>query len=286
MSWRFLTALLGLSVVACCADLRAGSIPATRAPRLQSAAVVVQDQRTGEFLLAKHAGTPAPIASITKLMTAMVVLDAKLGLDEVISIDDADKDRLRHSRSHLPVGTLLTRGEALQLALMASENRAAHALARTYPGGVVWAVAAMNRKARALGLAHTRFEDPTGLSENNLSSAQDLALLVESACEYPEIRDLTTQKELVIRNGRKRLRFTNTNALVRSSRWTIGLSKTGYIEEAGRCLVMQTQLAQRPYLIVLLNSTGTNSRLADANRIKQWIEGTPSAKKSRRRRSR
>jgi serine-type D-Ala-D-Ala endopeptidase (penicillin-binding protein 7) len=235
----------------------------------------VQDQRTGEFLLAKQAETAMPIASITKLMTAMVVLDAKLRMDEVITIDSADIDTLRHSHSHLPVGTKLTRRDAMLIALMASENRAAYALGRTYPGGVHALVIAMNEKARSLGLSETRFDDPTGLSDRNISSAQDLSKLVDTACRYPEICAFTTTTETTIQHGRKQLHFVNTNALVRNPRWQIGLSKTGYIEEGGRCLVMQTQMGQRPVLIVLLNSTGKNTRLADANRIKTWMEGTP-----------
>jgi len=278
MASRFVTAVLGLLLFNH-ADIFAWSIPSTRAPKLGSAAALVQDQRTGEFLLAKQAETAMPIASITKLMTAMVVLDAKLRMDEVITIKDADIDTLRHSHSHLPVGTQLTRREALLIALMASENRAAHALGRTYPGGVHALVNAMNEKARVLGLSETRFDDPTGLSDRNVSSAQDLSRLADMACRYPEICAFTTTAEVNLQHGRRRLHFINTNALVRDPRWQIGLSKTGYIEEGGRCLVMQTQLGQRPVLIVLLNSTGKNTRFADANRIKTWVEGSGSSEK-------
>jgi serine-type D-Ala-D-Ala endopeptidase (penicillin-binding protein 7) len=283
MASRFVAAVLGLFLTCVPADVFAGSIPSTRVPRLGSAAVLVQDQRTGEFLLAKQTETAMPIASITKLMTAIVVLDAKLRMDEVITIESADIDMLRHSHSHMPVGTQLTRRDAMLIALMASENRSAHALGRTYPGGVPALVAAMNEKARALGLDETRFDDPTGLSDRNVSSAQDLSRLVDTACRYPEICAFTTTAEATLQHGRKRLHFVNTNALVRNPRWQIGLSKTGYIEEGGRCLVMQTQLGQRPVLIVLLNSTGKNTRLADANRIKTWMEGSskPSEKISK-----
>jgi D-alanyl-D-alanine endopeptidase (penicillin-binding protein 7) len=185
----------------------------------------------------------------------------------------------------LPVGTRLTRRDALLLALMASENRAARALGRTFPGGIIALVSAMNEKARVLELSEARFEDPAGLSDGNVSSARDLIRLVDMACRYPLICAYSTQAEMTLQNGRKQLHFVNTNALVRNNRWQIGLSKTGYIEEGGRCLVMQTQLAQRPILIVLLNSTGKNTRLADANRIKQWMEGSQSAPKPRKQRA-
>jgi len=282
MASRFVTAVLGLFLICCSVDLNAASIPSSRVPKLHSAAAIVQDQRTGEFLLSKKAETAMPIASITKLMTAMVVLDSKLDMDQVITIEEADKDMLRHSRSHLPVGTQLTRREALLIALMASENRAAHALGRTYPGGVSAVVRAMNEKARVLGLSETKFDDPTGLSDLNVSSAQDLSRLADIACHYPQICAFSTQPEVTLQYRRKRLRFVNTNTLVRNPRWQIGLSKTGYIEEGGRCLVMQTLVAQRPVLIVLLNSTGKNTRFADAKRIKDWMENSGSPKKAKK----
>jgi serine-type D-Ala-D-Ala endopeptidase (penicillin-binding protein 7) len=282
MASRFMTAVLGLFSICFAVNLHAGSIPSAPAPKLRSAAFIVQDQRTGEFLLAKQAETAMPIASITKLMTAMVILDAKLNMDATITIEESDIDILRHSHSHLPVGMRLTRREALRIALMASENRAAHALGRTYPGGVRALIHAMNEKARSLGLNETRFDDPTGLSDKNISSAQDLSRLVDMACRYPEICAFSTQQDVILQHGKKRLRFVNTNALVRNPHWQIGLSKTGYIEEGGRCLVMQTLLAQRPVLIVLLNSTGKNTRLADANRIKQWMEKSESSEKAQK----
>jgi D-alanyl-D-alanine endopeptidase (penicillin-binding protein 7) len=230
------------------------------------------DQGTGECLLSKRADVAAPIASITKLMTAMVVLDARLDMEESITIEEEDKDLLRHSHSHLPVGACMSRRQTMLIALLASENRAAHALGRTYPGGVHAAVRAMNEKAQSLNLKETRFVDPTGLSEMNVSSAQDLSRLVDAASRYSLIREFSTTPETTLQTGRKKIRFTNTNALVRNKKWDIGLSKTGYIEESGRCLVMQTHLAQRPILIVLLNSRGKNTRIADANRIREWIE--------------
>lgn len=261
------------------------AIDATRAPQklvLRSASAWVEDQRTGELLVQKHAKAILPIASITKLMTAMVVLDAQMNLQEVITIETDDVDMLRHSRSRLPVGMQLTREDALLLALMASENRAAHALGRTYPGGLDAFVSAMNAKARSLGLTQMRFEDPTGLYRGNASSARDLARMVDAAHQYHLIRDFSTREAAAIHSGSRTLHFRNTNQLVRSSRWQIGLSKTGFIDEAGRCLVMQAQVGKRPLLIVLLDSQGKMTRVGDANRIKQWVEGPPPARKTRR----
>ncbi|WP_243383443.1 serine hydrolase [Geothrix alkalitolerans] len=239
---------------------------------LKSASALVLDQATGQALIEKQAGAIQPIASLTKLMTAMVLLDARLDPQEMLTITREDMDMLRHSRSRLPVGTHLPREQALLLALLASENRAAHALGRTFPGGLSAFVDAMNAKAKALGLEAARFEDPTGLSAGNVATAHDLARIMEAAYRYPEIRDFTTRPETTLQSGRRRIQFPNTNALVRSPRWNIGLSKTGYIEEAGRCLVMQAMLANRPVLIVLLDSWGKYSRLGDANRIKSWLE--------------
>lgn len=265
-------AILGLLTVAGSVPLRGGSPKAPSRLMLRSASALVLDQRTGQALVEKQAEAVMPIASITKLMTAMVVLDANLNMQEPLVIENGDKDMIRHSRSRLPVGTCLTRGEALGLALMSSENRAAHAVGRSFPGGVEACVKAMDAKAQALGLTETRFEDPAGLSSGNVSSAQDLARLVNAAYQYPQIREYTTRTEATIRSGRRTLQFINTNALVRGHRWQIGLSKTGFITEAGQCLVMQAMLAERPVLIVLLDSWGKYSRLGDANRIKQWIE--------------
>jgi serine-type D-Ala-D-Ala endopeptidase (penicillin-binding protein 7) len=256
-------------------------IKAVRAPQnlvLRSASALVEDQRTGECLVQKRADAILPIASITKLMTAMVVLDANMNLQESITITSEDVDTLRHSRSNLPVNTSITRGNALLLALMASENRAAHALGRTYPGGIGTFVAAMNAKARSLGLVETRFEDPTGISSGNTSTARDLARMVDAAYHYHHIREATTCKETMIRLGHRTVQFHNTNRLIRNPRWQIGLSKTGFIDEAGRCLVMQLQLAKRPLLIVLLDAQGKLTRYGDANRIKKWIEGSPAVR--------
>jgi serine-type D-Ala-D-Ala endopeptidase (penicillin-binding protein 7) len=233
------------------------SVGVIRTPQnldLRSASVLVEDQRTGEFLIQKRAAAVVPIASITKLMTAMVVLDAQMDLKESLIIKPEDVDTLRHSRSRLPVGASITREEALLLALMASENRAAHVLGRTYPGGLDAFVMAMNAKAKSLGLAETRFDDPTGLSSGNVSSARNLAEMVNAAHNYRLIREFSTCDEAVIRLGRRTQAFHNTNRLVRSPRWQIGLSKTGFIDEAGRCLVMQAHVAKRPVLIVLLDA--------------------------------
>jgi D-alanyl-D-alanine endopeptidase (penicillin-binding protein 7) len=265
IQWMGILCCVGLSV------LQAASRPPAKLS-LKSASALVLDQATGQALIEKQAGAVQPIASLTKLMTAMVLLDARLDPQEMLTITRDDMDMLRHSRSRLPVGTRLPREQALLLALLASENRAAHALGRTFPGGLTAFVEAMNTKARTLGLEETKFEDPTGLSAGNVASAHDLARIMDAAYRYPEIRDFTTRPETTIQSGRRSIQFPNTNALVRSPRWNIGLSKTGYIEEAGRCLVMQAMLANRPVLIILLDSWGKYSRLGDANRIKSWLE--------------
>lgn len=249
---------------------------------IRSAAALVADQQTGQPLYQKQAEAVVPIASITKLMTAMVVLDTQSDLQKTITIEPEDVDTVRHSGSHLPVRTRLTREEALLLALMSSENRAAHALGRTHPGGLKAFVAAMNAKAVCLGLTDTRFDEPTGLSSGNVSSARDLARMVDAAYGYPLIREFTTRDEAMIRSGRHTLGFRNINRLIRNDRWQIGLSKTGFISEAGSCLVMQAHVAQRAVVIVLLDAQGKLTRFADANRIKQWLEGPPSAQRKKR----
>ena len=246
--------------------------PASQKLVLRSPFALVEDQQTGEVLIQKNAGAVVPIASITKLMTAMVTIDAQLDLQESIVIGQEDVDTLRHSHSRLPVGTCLSRREALLLTLMASENRAAAALSRTYPGGREPFVAAMNAKAVNLGLTETNFNDPTGLSSGNVSSARDLVRMADTAYQYPLIRECTTCEEAIIISGCRKLAFHNTNQLIRSSQWQIGLSKTGYIDEAGRCLVMQAYVAHRPLMIVLLDARGKQTRVGDANRIKQWFD--------------
>ena len=243
-----------------------------RAPALKSQAALVVDQDSGEILLGKNADSTLPIASLTKLMTAIVTLDADLDPEEFVTIAKADVDRLKGSRSRLQVGTTLTRDDMLHLALMASENRAASAVANSYPGGKDACVLAMNLKAQLLGMSGTRFEDGTGLSGRNVSTAQDLAKLVQAAHAYPKIREFTTSTSYQVKIGRRMMRFGNTNNLTRSSRWEIGLSKTGYIAEAGRCLVMQVTLSGRSIIIVLLDSWGKYTRVGDATRIRQWLE--------------
>jgi D-alanyl-D-alanine endopeptidase (penicillin-binding protein 7) len=214
-----------------------------------------------------------PIASITKLMTAMVTLDAKLDLSELVMITDDDVDALKHTSSRLKVGTMLTRDDLLHLALMASENRAASALSRAYPGGHPAFIQAMNRKAVELGMNSTHFLDSTGLNQGNVSTAEDLAKMVTAAYRYPLIQQYTTDTEHVVRsNSGRMLQFRNSNGLVRSDDWQIDVSKTGYIQEAGRCLVMQARISATPIVIVLLDSWGKYTRIADANRIKKWVE--------------
>ncbi len=245
---------------------------------LKSSVALVVDQDTNEVLVNKNSMAVLPIASITKLMTAVVTLEAHQPLSDLLTITDADIDTEKGSRSRLTVGTQLTRGEMLHLALMSSENRAANALARHYPGGLAAAVAAMNRKAQVLGMADTRYVEPTGLSSQNQSSARDLALLVKTAYQQqPLIRELSTSPEAAVEVGARTLQFRNTNGLVRDPQWDIGLQKTGYISEAGRCLVMQAQLAGRKLILVLLDSAGKYSRIGDAERIRRWLNGSTSA---------
>ena len=241
-------------------------------PLLHSAAFMIADQATGSVILEKRSDAVLPIASITKMITAMVVLDARLNLDEILTIAADDVDTLRGSSSHVPVGTELSREDMLRLALMSSENRAAAALARNYPGGLPAFVMAMNRKALSLGLRETRFSDSTGLNSANVSSARDLVKMVSAASRYPLIRDFSTTANYVVSlNGRQR-QFNNTNALVSSPDWQIGVSKTGYINESGKCLVMQAWLLNKPMIIVLLDSLGRFTRVADAQRVKRWLE--------------
>lgn len=242
-------------------------------PKLQSAIALIYDQQTQRPLYTKNSDSLAPIASITKLMTAMVVLDAQLPLNEKIRIDVADIDTLKGTHSRLRVGVTLTRSELLRLALMSSENRAAAALARTYPGGTSAAIAAMNAKAQKLGMQNTSFLDPTGLSSDNVSTAHDLVKMVTAASDYALIHQYTTTPSHSVddRRGRE-MRFNNTNPLVKNASWDIGVSKTGFISEAGRCLVMEATISQRQVIIVLLDSWGKLTRIGDANRIKKWME--------------
>ena len=281
--------------------LAAGVLSATgvaaqpRAPdpdrlHLESTKAVVFDANTGQVLYSKNAEATAPIASITKLMTAMVVLDAKLPMSEMLTISKDDIDRLKGTYSRLQIGTRQSRAEMLRLALMSSENRAASALGRHYPGGRKAFIAQMNRKAAALRMTHTHFEDTTGLSSRNLSSAGDLVKMTQAASRYALIREYTTtaQRTVSFPQPRYSLGFVNTNRLVRGGSWDIELSKTGFTNEAGRCLVMKTRVADRPLVMVLLNSQGKLTPVGDATRIKQWLEGAPqnrTAQANRRRTS-
>lgn len=260
---------------------------------LHSQSVLVFDQETGAQLLAKNAQMQTPIASITKLMTGMLVLDASQNMDDPIIITPADRDTLKHTSSRLAIGSVYTRGQLLHLALIASDNRAAHALARRYPGGMPHFVEMMNRKAQQLGMTHTVYVEPTGLNQANRSTAADLALLVNHAYQnYPEIREISSSGNYTLgtqrvvqktRNKKSRVlyrtvAFNNTNRLTRENGWQIGLSKTGFINEAGHCLVMQAHVAHKNVIIVLLDAVGTYNRVGDAARIKRWLESLPAGR--------
>ena len=242
---------------------------------LKSSVAFVIDQDTKEVLLHKNELAVLPIASITKLMTGVLISEARLPMDDLITISQDDVDMEKGSRSRLTVGTTLTRGELLHLSLMASENRAAHALGRTFPGGMSRFVALMNNKAAELGMAATSYAEPTGLSSRNQSSAKDLATLVSYAYADPTLREFSTSPGYQVEVGRRTLRFNNTNRLVKNPDWDIGLQKTGYISEAGQCLVMQAKVAGRKIIMVFLDSSGKLSRLADAERVRRWVESSP-----------
>jgi serine-type D-Ala-D-Ala endopeptidase (penicillin-binding protein 7) len=252
-----------------------GGMPTlAQGPNLLSAAALIIDARSGESIYAKNATTVTPIASITKLMTAMIVIDADQYLDEKLEVTVDDLDFLKGSRSKLSLGAVLTRREMLQLALMSSENRAASALGRYYPGGLTAAVNAMNAKAKSLGMINTHYADTTGLSPLNVSTARDLATMVTAAQRYPLVAQYSTQSDQYVQIDAtgQTLHYNNSNALVKSEGWNISLQKTGFIREAGRCVVMLTQIAQRPVVMVLLDSVGKFSRLGDAQRVKTWME--------------
>lgn len=266
--------------------IRSNSAVATASPsvfkdedtglKLASSKAMIVNQESGEVLFAKGTDIAAPIASLTKLMTAMVVLDAQQDMNEKLRITREDIDTLKGTGSRMPIGATLTRAEMLQLALMASENRAASALGRHYPGGLNAFVAAMNAKALQLGMLHSRFADPTGLNSANVSTAEDLVKMVRAAYQYPEIRHVstTTAYAVPVNGARAPLHYVNSNVLVRNSDWVIGLSKTGYINEAGRCLVMQAEVGGQPLIIVLLDSFSKNARVGDAQKIRKWIESS------------
>ena len=249
---------------------------------LKSSVALVIDQDTSEVLFSKNESAVLPIASLTKLMTGLLVNEARLPMDEMITITQDDVDTEKGSRSRLTVGSTLSRGELLHLALMSSENRAAHALGRTYPGGLPTFVSLMNAKAKMLGMKDTKYAEPTGLSSNNQSSAKDLALLVNAAYAEPTLRELTTSPGYEVDVGRRTLQFNNTNRLVKNPNWDIGLQKTGFINEAGQCLVMQARIAGRKLIMVFLDSAGKLSRLGDAERVRRWVESSPTVMHSQK----
>lgn len=238
---------------------------------LNSSAALVVDQASGHVLLAKNPDVALPIASITKVMTAIVTLEADLPLTEIITIAKEDTQLEKYHGSRLRVGMKFTRSELLHLALMSSENRAAHALGRTYPGGIDAFIDAMNAKADDLGMTHSKFVEPTGLSSSNQSTPRDLSRLVNAAYEFPLIREYSTAKEAIVRVGGRQQQFRNTNALTRNDNWEIGISKTGFIRDAGKCLVMQASIDDQDVIIVMLDAQGSASRLSDAERIRRWL---------------
>ena len=254
------------------ATKQASSKPRRVKPDVRSSSVLVLDASDSSVLYSKQSNLVVPVASITKLMTALVVLDADQPMDEMIEITKADRDTIYGSGSRLTVGAKLSRSDLMHLALMSSENRAAHALGRSFPGGLPACVKAMNAKARALGMKSARFADPTGLSARNVSSAADLARLVLAASNSPAIRRYSTHDRYTVQVGRQQMEFRNTNTLVSKSDWDISVQKTGYTSHAGQCLVMQTVIQERPVVMVLLNSFGKYTRVADARRIRRWME--------------
>ena len=239
---------------------------------LHSSVALVVDQETQEVLYSKNDHVVLPIASLTKLMTGLVIAEANLPMDERIRITQADVDTEKGSSSRLAVGTVLSRGDLMHLSLMSSENRAAHALGRTFPGGIDLFISRMNQRARSLGMTDTRYVEPTGLSSQNQSSANDLAVLAAKAYNEPMLRELSTSQGREVAVGSRTLQYNNTNGLIKNPQWDIGLQKTGYISEAGRCLVMQAQVAGRKLIMVFLDSTGKFSRMGDAERVRKWLE--------------
>jgi len=285
--YRFRMAALGCLVFAASlsqAAIPAGSVQRTHLkyanrasltePALRSSAALVLDTTHSSVLYSRRSDVALPIASITKLMTSLVVMDAAQSLDEILVVTAEDRSSGKGAFSRLAPGTRLSRGDLMHLALMASENRAAHALARNYPGGIAACVLAMNAKARELGMTSAHFVEPTGLSDENVASPQDLSKLVMAAAEVPAIRDYSTDSEHVVQVGPRLLRYRNTDSLVSKPDWNIVVQKTGYISQAGRCLVMQTVIEDRTVVIVLLNSFGKRTRVADARRIRRWVEAT------------
>jgi len=267
----------GLVLVLALLAFQANAKP-VRDPKLKSSSVLIIDQSDSSVLYSRHSDVPMPIASITKLMTALVVLDADQPLDEPVQITEADRDLPKGGPSRLIVGTTLTRGDLMHLALMSSENRAAYALGNNYPGGVPAMVAAMNAKAAALGMTSAHFVDPTGLSSQNVASPEDLSKLVIAASRNPSIREYSTDRRYAVKVRRRMVEFRNTDNLVANPTWNIIVQKTGYITEAGKCLVMAAVIEGRSVVIVLLDSLGKYTRVADAKRIKTWMEASSNAR--------
>jgi serine-type D-Ala-D-Ala endopeptidase (penicillin-binding protein 7) len=261
----FLTLLLLFSSAACMAA----------APDVRSRSVLVLDRADGKVLFSRGADQPVPIASITKLMTALVVLDARQPMDERLKVTSEDRIHGRGAASRIPVGAVLSRSDLMRLALMSSENRAAHVLGRNYPGGENAFIGAMNAKAVQLGMTRSRFVDAAGLSSSNVASAHDVGRLVMAASQYPQIREYSTAERHAVTLGRRQVEFRNTDSLVRDSGWDVAVQKTGYINEAGKCLALQARILGRDVVIVLLNSWGKYTRVADARRIRKWMESTP-----------
>jgi serine-type D-Ala-D-Ala endopeptidase (penicillin-binding protein 7) len=254
------------------ASAASGSDKVSNGPEVRSAAALVVDATSGEVLFEREAGRVAPIASITKLMTALVVLDGQQPLDEVIKITADDRWKGKGAFTRIPVGAKLTRGDLLRLALMASENLAARTLARNYPGGESAFVRTMNAKAKALGMTKTRFDDSSGLSSLNVSNARDLAKLVDAASRDTRVREFSTLFSHEVRVGRSALVYRNTNLLIGKPDWTIVVQKTGFTRDAGECLVMEAMIGERNVVMVLMNSFGKLTRTADARRIRRWME--------------
>jgi D-alanyl-D-alanine endopeptidase (penicillin-binding protein 7) len=265
----------GVGLILTVLALHAAANP-IRDPKLKSSSVLIIDQSDSSVLYSRHSDVAMPIASITKLMTALVVLDAKQPLDEPIQITEADRDLPKASISRLTVGTTLSRGDLMHLALMASENRAAHALGSNYPGGLPAMVAAMNAKAAELGMTNSHFVDPTGLSSQNVASPEDLSKLVIAASHNSTIREFSTDRHYAVKVHRRMVEFRNTDNLVANPTWNIVVQKTGYIAEAGKCLVLAAVIEGRSIVIVLLDSLGKYTRVADAKRIKTWMEASAS----------
>jgi D-alanyl-D-alanine endopeptidase (penicillin-binding protein 7) len=284
--WLTVTGIVCLSVTATVAQaaipqgslqkthLKYSQRPALNEPVLRSSAALVLDTSNSSVLYSRRAAIAMPIASITKLMTALVVMDAGQPLDETLTVSPDDHSVGKPIVSRLTIGTQLSRADLMHLALMSSENRAAHTLGSNYPGGLAACVAAMNAKARELGMANARFVEPTGLSDENVASPEDLSKLVMAAAKVPAIREFSTDGDYVVQVGRRLVQFHNTDSLVNSADWNIVVQKTGYISRAGRCLVMQTVIDDRTLVIVLLNSFGKRTRVADARRVRRWVEAT------------